>query len=388
MEDMRISNDVHYIGVNDPDIDIFEGQYPVKNGVSYNSYVIMDDKIAVLDTADQRVSDKWMKNLLAVLGDREPDYLVVHHMEPDHAANIAAFAERFPEAKLVGNAKTFPMLKAFFPEVSEESFLTVAEGDTLELGKHTLTFVMAPMVHWPEVMMSYEAAEGILFAADGFGTFGTTDTKQKWSIEARRYYYNIVGKYGAQVQAVLKKAAGLDIKMICPLHGPVLKSDLDYYLRKYDMWSQWQADKEGVVILYASVYGHTKAAAVKLAELVRQQGEKRVVLIDLTRTDVSVAVSDAFRYDHMILASVTTDGQIFPAMEKFIDKLLSKGYRNRSIGFVENGSWGPTAARLMKQKFENTPGINLMEPVVTIKSALNEDSKAALMELAKTATAR
>ncbi|MBE5901042.1 MAG: FprA family A-type flavoprotein [Lachnospiraceae bacterium] len=388
MEEIKIAEDICFIGVNDYDLDIFEGQYPVEHGVSYNSYVILDEKVAVMDTADKRVSKQWMENLKGALGERKPDYLVISHMEPDHAANIAAFAEEYPEAKLVGNAKTFGMLKQFFGTDYPERQQVVADGGELNLGKRTLHFIFAPMVHWPEVMLSFESSQGILFSADAFGKFGTLDVKEKWSIEARRYYYNIVGKYGVQVSNLLKKAEALDIQMICPLHGPVLKDNIDYYIRKYKIWASYDADKEGVLIAYASIYGNTKEAALKLAEYVRGCGEKRVVLMDLTRVDVSVALSDAFRYDHMVLAGVTYDGGLFPCMETFLEHLKAKNYQRRTVGFIENGTWAPTAAKLMRQRLEEMKGMEFVEPVVSIRSHATEENLLQLKELAKAITTR
>jgi len=388
MEEIKIAEDIRFIGVNDYDLDIFEGQYPVEHGVSYNSYVILDEKVAVMDTADKRVSKQWMENLKGALGERKPDYLVISHMEPDHAANIAAFAEEYPEAKLVGNAKTFGMLKQFFGTDYPERQQVVADGGELNLGKRTLHFIFAPMIHWPEVMVSYESSEGILFSADAFGKFGTLDVKEKWSIEARRYYYNIVGKYGVQVSNLLKKAEALDIQMICPLHGPVLKDNIDYYIRKYKIWASYDADKEGVLIAYASIYGNTKEAALKLAEYVRGCGEKRVVLMDLTRVDVSVALSDAFRYDHMVLAGVTYDGGLFPCMETFLEHLKAKNYQRRTVGFIENGTWAPQAAKLMRQRLEEMKGMEFVEPVVSIRSHATEENLLQLKELAKAITTR
>lgn len=388
MEEIKIAEDIRFIGVNDYDLDIFEGQYPVEHGVSYNSYVILDEKVAVMDTADKRVSKQWMENLKGALGERKPDYLVISHMEPDHAANIAAFAEEYPEAKLVGNAKTFGMLKQFFGTDYPERQQVVADGGELNLGKRTLHFIFAPMVHWPEVMLSFESSQGILFSADAFGKFGTLDVKEKWSIEARRYYYNIVGKYGVQVSNLLKKAEALDIQMICPLHGPVLKDNIDYYIRKYKIWASYDADKEGVLIAYASIYGNTKEAALKLAEYVRGCGEKRVVLMDLTRVDVSVALSDAFRYDHMVLAGVTYDGGLFPCMETFLEHLKAKNYQRRTVGFIENGTWAPMAAKLMRQRLEEMKGMEFVEPVVSIRSHATEENLLQLKELAKAITTR
>ncbi|MGN0169763.1 MAG: FprA family A-type flavoprotein [Lachnospiraceae bacterium] len=388
MEDMIISEAVKYVGVNDHDLDLFEGQYPVQNGASYNSYVILDEEVAVMDTADRRVSRQWMQNVKRVLDGRQPDYLVVSHMEPDHAANIMALLEEYPQTTVVGNAKTFGMMEQFFRDRQVENRLVVKEGDTLSLGDHELHFIMAPMVHWPEVMMEYESREKILFSADAFGKFGTWDIQEKWSIEARRYYYNIVGKYGAQVAALLKKAEGLEIRTICPLHGPVLKDNIDYYIRKYKIWCSYDADKEGVLIAYASVYGHTKEAAEKMAEYVRACGEKRVVIMDLTRTDVSVALSDAFRYDHLILAGVTYDGGMFPCMEEFLNHLKAKNYQRRTVGLMENGSWAPLAAKCMREKLSEMKEITFVEPVVTIKSSITPENIEEMKELAKAITTR
>ena len=388
MSQVYVSDNIKYIGVNDYELDIFEGQYPLKHGVSYNSYIILDEKIAVMDTADKRVSKQWMENLKEVLQDKTPEYLVVSHMEPDHAANIAAFMEEFPESKIVGNDKTFVMMEQFFHQDFADRKVVVRDGDQLSLGKHCLNFVFAPMVHWPEVMLAYESTEKILFSADAFGTFGTLDTKEKWSIEARRYYYNIVGKYGVQTIRVLEKASGLDIQTICPLHGPILKDNLDYYIRKYKMWGNYEADKEGVLIAYASVYGNTKQAAEKLAEYVRACGEKRVVLHDLTRTPLCVALSDAFRYDHMILAGVTYDGGLFPCMEQFLYRLKEKNYQKRTVGLVENGTWAPMAAKLMRDRLSAMKEITFVEPVVTIRSNPTEENYETMKELAKTITTR
>ena len=378
--DKHITDSIIYIGVDDKDIDLFESQYVVPNGVSYNSYVIMDEKIAIMDTADARVTDKWFENLREALGDRTPDYLVVSHMEPDHAANIQKVAEAYPQMQIVANAKTFPMMGQFFDMDLEGRKVVVAEGDKLSLGKHELTFVMAPMVHWPEVMMEYESTEKVLFSADGFGKFGTLDTDEDWACEARRYYFNIVGKYGAQVQAVLKKAAGLDIQKICPLHGPVLTENLGYYIDKYNTWSSYQPEDEGIVVACASIHGNTKKAAQLLAEKLKATGAK-VVFTDLTRDDMAEAVEDAFRYDRMVLCACTYDAGIFPPMEDFLHHLKSKAYQNRKVAFVENGTWAPTAARQMKAIVEGFKNIECVEPVVTIKSTLNADSTKQMDEL-------
>ena len=378
--DKHITDSIIYIGVDDKDIDLFESQYVVPNGVSYNSYVIMDEKIAIMDTADARVTDKWFENLREALGDRTPDYLVVSHMEPDHAANIQKVAEAYPQMQIVANAKTFPMMGQFFDMDLEGRKVVVAEGDKLSLGKHELTFVMAPMVHWPEVMMEYESTEKVLFSADGFGKFGTLDTDEDWACEARRYYFNIVGKYGAQVQAVLKKAAGLDIQKICPLHGPVLTENLGYYIDKYNTWSSYQPEDEGIVVACASIHGNTKKAAQLLAEKLKATGAK-VVFTDLTRDDMAEAVEDAFRYDRMVLCACTYDAGIFPPMEDFLHHLKSKAYQKRKVAFVENGTWAPTAARQMKAIVEGFKNIECVEPVVTIKSTLNADSTKQMDEL-------
>ena len=373
----KITDGIFYIGADDRDLDLFESQYVVPNGVSYNSYVIMDEKIAIMDTADARVTEQWFHNLREVLGDRKPDYLVVSHMEPDHAANIQRAAEAYPEMQIVGNAKTFPMMAQFFNLDLEGRKLVVKEGDILSLGKHTLHFVMAPMVHWPEVMMEYESTDKVLFSADGFGKFGTLDTEEDWACEARRYYFNIVGKYGAQVQAVLKKAAGLDIQIICPLHGPILTENLDYYIGKYQIWSSYEPEDRGVLVACASIHGNTKAAAEELAEKLRAAGVK-TAFTDLCRDDMAEAVEDAFRYDRLVLCASTYDGGIFPPMEDFLHHLKSKSYQKRKVAFVENGSWAPLAAKQMRALVETFKNIEIVEPVVTIRSTLNEASRARL----------
>ena len=383
--DKHITDGIIYIGVDDKDIDLFESQYVVPNGVSYNSYVIMDDKIAIMDTADARVTDKWFENLRAALGDRTPDYLVVSHMEPDHASNIQKVAEAYPQMKIVANAKTFPMMGQFFDIDLEGRKVVVAEGDTLSLGKHELTFVMAPMVHWPEVMMEYESTDKVLFSADGFGKFGALDTDEDWACEARRYYFNIVGKYGAQVQAVLKKAAGLDIQKICPLHGPILTENLGYYIDKYNTWSSYQPEDEGILVACASIHGNTKKAAELLVEKLKATGVK-VAFTDLTRDDMAEAIEDAFRYDRLVLCACTYDAGIFPPMEDFLHHLKSKAYQNRKVAFVENGTWAPTAARQMKAIVETFKNIECVEPVVTIKSTLNADSTNQMDALVKALT--
>ena len=373
----KITDGIFYIGADDRDLDLFESQYVVPNGVSYNSYVIMDEKIAIMDTADARVTEQWFHNLREVLGDRKPDYLVVSHMEPDHAANIQRAAEAYPEMQIVGNAKTFPMMAQFFDLDLEGRKLVVKEGDILSLGKHTLHFVMAPMVHWPEVMMEYESTDKVLFSADGFGKFGTLDTEEDWACEARRYYFNIVGKYGAQVQAVLKKAAGLDIQIICPLHGPILTENLDYYIGKYQIWSSYEPEDRGVLVACASIHGNTKAAAEELAEKLRAAGVK-TAFTDLCRDDMAEAVEDAFRYDRLVLCASTYDGGIFPPMEDFLHHLKSKSYQKRKVAFVENGSWAPLAAKQMRALVETFKNIEIVEPVVTIRSTLNEASRVQL----------
>lgn len=385
--DKNITDSIIYIGVDDKDIDLFESQYIVPNGVSYNSYVLMDDKIAIMDTADARVTEKWFENLRDALGDRKPDYLVVSHMEPDHASNIQKVAEAYPDIKIVGNAKTFNMMGQFFDIDLEDRKVIVADGDKLSLGKHELTFIMAPMVHWPEVMMEYESTDKVLFSADGFGKFGALDTDEDWACEARRYYFNIVGKYGAQVQAVLKKAADLDIQIICPLHGPILTENLGYYIDKYNIWSSYQPEDEGIFVACASIHGNTKKAAELLVEKLKATGVK-VAFTDLTRDDMAEAVEDAFRYDRLVLCACTYDAGIFSPMEDFLHHLKSKAYQNRKIAFMENGSWAPTAARQMKAIVEGFKNIECVEPVVTIKSTLSDDSIKQMDELVANLTSR
>lgn len=383
MKDITITDTIKYIGADDKDIDLFESQYVVPNGVSYNSYVILDEKVAVMDTVDARRGEEWLNNLEEALGGRTVDYLVVSHMEPDHAANIQALAEKYPEMKIVGNAKTFPMIGQFFDiDLSQRSHV-VKEGDTLNLGSHELTFVMAPMVHWPEVMVSYESSEKILFSADGFGKFGALDTEEDWACEARRYYFNIVGKYGAQVQALLKKAAGLDIRMICPLHGPILKENLEYYIGKYQIWSSYEPEDEGILVAYASIHGNTKKAAMKLKEILEAKGAKKVAITDLSRDDMAEAIEDAFRYDKMVLAAATYDGGIFPCMEDFLHHLKSKTYRNRTVALMENGSWAPIAAKNMRAMLEQMKDITICDKVVTLKSSMKESSLADMEALAE-----
>ena len=382
MKDTRITDSILYIGADDKTIDLFESQYVVPNGVSYNSYLIVDERIAIMDTVDNRATEEWFANLDKALKGRTPDYLVVSHLEPDHAANIQKVAEKYPTMKLVGNAKTFAMMPQFFTMDLTDRSLAVKEGDTLSLGKHTLAFYMAPMVHWPEVMVTYEATEKVLFSADGFGKFGALDAEEDWLCEARRYYINIVGKYGAQVQALLKKAAGLDIAMICPLHGPILKENLGYYLEKYNLWSSYTPEDKGILVACASIHGNTKKAAQKLVELVKEKGAPKVVFMDLTREDMAEAVEDAFRYDRLVVAGCTYDGGLFPCMEDFLAHLKAKNFQKRTVGIVENGSWAPMAGKHMKAAMESMKEITLLEPVVTIKSTLNAASSAQLEALA------
>lgn len=383
MKDIKITDKILYIGADDRDLDLFESQYIIPNGVSYNSYVILDEKVAVMDTVDARRREEWLKNLEEALAGRTVDYLVVSHMEPDHAANVQILAEKYPEMKVVGNAKTFPMISQFFDIDLSNRSLVVKEGDTLNLGEHELTFVMAPMVHWPEVMVSYEKTEKILFSADGFGKFGALDAEEDWACEARRYYFNIVGKYGAQVQALLKKAATLDIAMICPLHGPILKENLEYYIGKYDTWSSYRPEDDGVLVAYASIHGNTKQAALKMKEILEAKGAKKVAVADLSRDDMAEAVEDAFRYDKMVLAAATYDGGVFPCMEDFLHHLKSKNFQKRRIGLIENGTWAPVAAKSMKSVLEQMKEISICEQVVSIKSAVKEHDIAAMEALAE-----
>ncbi len=378
---MQITNDIKYIGVNDHNVDLFEGQYVVPNGMAYNSYVIIDEKIAVMDTADAHFKDEWMANLKAALDGRNPDYLVVSHMEPDHSANIAEFLKEYPDAKVVATRMAFTMMGQFFGDDYASRRIVAAEGSTLELGKHTLTFYTAPMVHWPEVMVTYDSTDKVLFSADGFGKFGALDAEEDWACEARRYYIGIVGKFGPQVQALLKKASALDIAIICPLHGPVLTENLGYYIGLYNTWSSYGVESEGVVIAYTSVYGHTKEAALKLAKMLEDKGEK-VTVHDLARTDMAEAVEDAFRYGRLVLATTTYNTEIFPFMREFINHLTERGYCNRKVGIIENGSWAPMAAKVIKGMLEGSKNLEIVEPVVTIKSALNAASEEALARLA------
>ena len=380
---MNISSDIVHIGVNDHDVDLFEGQYAVPNGMAYNSYAILDEKIAVMDTVDARFRHEWLDNLEKALAGRKPDYLVVQHMEPDHSANVAAFMDAFPAATLVSSAKAFAMMANFFGKEWEDRRIVVKEGDTLALGRHTLHFVAAPMVHWPEVMVTYDEADKVLFSADGFGKFGALDAEEDWDCEARRYYFGIVGKYGAQVQALLKKAATLDIKTVCPLHGPVLAGDtLANALAKYQTWSSYEAETDGVFVAYTSVYGHTKEAALKLVELLKARGCPKVSAADLARDDMAEAVEDAFRHSKLVLATTTYNAEIFPFMHTFLDHLVERNFQNRTVGLIENGSWAPLAAKIMRAKFEKSKNVRICENVVHIKSALSDESRKELEALA------
>ena len=380
---MEILNDIQYIGVNDHDIDLFEGQYIVENGMAYNSYLITDEKTAVFDTVDIRFGEEWLENVACTLGSRQPDYLIVQHIEPDHSANIVNFIEKYPQTCIVASAKAFVMMKQFFGMDFAGQQLVVKEGDTLSLGKHELTFVAAPMVHWPEVILTYDSYSKTLFSADAFGKFGALDVEEDWACEARRYYIGIVGKYGAQVQALLKKAANLDIQMICPLHGPVLKDNLSYYLDLYHTWSSYGVETEGVVIAYTSVYGNTKKAVELLAEKLRENGCPKVVLNDLARCDMAEAVEDAFRYGKIVLATTTYNADIFPFMREFIHHLTERNFQNRTVGLVENGTWAATAAKVMTKMLEGCKNTTFAENIVTIKSALNEESTAQIAALAE-----
>lgn len=378
----KVTEDIINIGVNDRTITLFEGQYEVKNGMAYNSYVILDEQVVVMDTVDPRATQEWLKNLDEAVGTRRVDYLVIQHMEPDHGGSIVQLMERYPEMKLVGNAKTFQMFEQFFDVSSSDKMVTVKEGDILSVGKHTLQFFMAPMVHWPEVMVTYEQTEKVLFSADGFGKFGTRDAKEDWVQEARRYYINICGKYGMQVQALLKKASTLEINIICPLHGPVLTENLGYYIEKYNTWSSYEPEDEGVLIACASIHGHTLHTAEKMKEILEQKGAKKVVLIDLTREDLHEAVADAFRYRYLVLAAASYDAGVFPPMEDFLNKIKAKNYQKRMIGIIENGSWAPTAAKSMKSLLEGAKALTIVEPVVTIKSAMKTENISQLEALA------
>ena len=380
---MTITNDIKYIGVNDREIDLFEGQYVVPNGMAYNSYVIMDEKIAVMDTVDKNFGDEWLGNLEKALDGRTPDYIVIQHMEPDHSANIMRFAERYADAVLVASAKAFTMMKNFFGTDFQDRRIVVAEGDKLSLGAHELTFITAPMVHWPEVIVTYDSKDKVLFSADGFGKFGATDADEDWACEARRYYIGIVGKYGAQVQTLLKKAAALDIKTICPLHGPVLSDNLGYYINLYDIWSSYGVESEGVLIAYTSIYGNTKAAVDLLESELKKLGCPKVVVNDLARCDMAEAVEDAFRYGKIVLATTTYNNDVFPFMREFINHLTERGYKNRTVALMENGSWAPNAAKVMKTMLEPMKNITYTDTTVTVLSALNDNSRAQISALAK-----
>lgn len=377
-----ITNDIKYVGVNDHEIDLFEGQYVVENGMAYNSYAITDEKIAVMDSVDARFADEWLDNIKKTLDGRTPDYLVVHHMEPDHSSSILSFTEAYPEAEIVSSAKAFVMMKQFFGTDFADRQIVVKEGDKLPLGKHELSFIAAPMVHWPEVMVSYDSADKVLFSADAFGKFGALDADEDWACEARRYYIGIVGKYGAQVQTLLKKAAALDIQIICPLHGPVLKENLSYYLDLYNIWSSYAVESDGVLIAYTSVYGNTKKAVELLAKTLEEKGCAKVVVNDLARCDMAEAVEDAFRYGKLVLATTTYNADIFPFMKEFINHLTERGYKNRTIGFIENGSWAPTAAKVMGRMLEQCKDITYTEATVTLKSALSDENTKQINNLA------
>ena len=380
---VSVTDTIRYIGVNDHQIDLFEGQYPVPNGMAYNSYVILDQKIAVMDTVDINFTQEWLRNLETELGGRKPNYLVIQHMEPDHSASIRHFLEAYPDTTVVATAKAFAMISQFFDLDLADHALTAENGATLSLGAHELNFIFAPMVHWPEVMMTYDSTDKVLFSADAFGKFGALDVEEDWDCEARRYYIGIVGKYGAQVQNVLKKAAGLDIQTICPLHGPVLKDNLAHYIEKYNIWSSYAVESEGVMIAYTSVYGHTKAAVNLLADKLKEHGCPKVVVCDLARDEMTEAVEDAFRYGKLVLATTTYNADIFPFMKQFIDHLTERNYQNRTIGLIENGSWAPLAVKIMTGMFEKSKNITWLDTSVTIKSALNDDSRAQIEAMAK-----
>lgn len=379
----NITKDIIYVGVNDHKVDLFEGQYKVPNGMAYNSYVVLDEKVTVFDTVDANFNDEWLENVHKALDGRKPDYLVVQHMEPDHSANIFNFAKAYPEVKIVANTKTFVMMKQFFGTDFADRQIVVKDGESLCTGKHTFTFVFAPMVHWPEVMVTYDSFDKVLFSADGFGKFGALDVEEDWADEARRYYIGIVGKYGKPVQALLKKASALDIQIICPLHGPILTENLGYYLNLYNIWSSYAVEDEGIVLAYTSVYGNTKKAVELLAEELKKLGCKNVIVNDLARCDMSKAVADAFRYGKLVLATLTYNGDVFPFMRDFIDHLTERNYQNRTIGLIENGSWAPTAAKVMKAKFEKSSNINFIDTVVTIKSAVDDVTKESIKKLAQ-----
>lgn len=379
----NITKDIIYVGVNDHKVDLFEGQYDVPNGMAYNSYVVLDEKVTVFDTVDANFNDEWLENVHKALNGRKPDYLVVQHMEPDHSANIFNFAKVYPDAKIVANTKTFVMMKQFFGTDFSDRQIVVKDGESLCTGKHTFTFVFAPMVHWPEVMVTYDSFDKVLFSADGFGKFGALDVEEDWADEARRYYIGIVGKYGKPVQALLKKASALDIQIICPLHGPILTENLGYYLNLYNIWSSYAVEDDGIVLAYTSVYGNTKKAVELLAEELKKLDCKNVIVNDLARCDMSKAVADAFRYGKLVLATLTYNGDVFPFMRDFIDHLTERNYQNRTIGLIENGSWAPTAAKVMKAKFEKSSNINFTDTVVTIKSAVDDVAKESIKKLAQ-----
>lgn len=380
--EVKISDSIKYIGVDDKDIDLFESQYIVENGIAYNSYLILDEKIAVMDTVDKRKTDEWYKNLESALDGKSPDYLVISHLEPDHASNIKTLSEKYPEMKLVGNVKTFNMLPQFYDFDLDGKTVTVKEGDTLDLGCHKLNFFMAPMVHWPEVMVTYESTEKVLFSADGFGKFGALDTDEDWACEARRYYFNICGKYGVQVQNLLKKAATLDIKTICPLHGPILSENLEYYINLYDKWSKYEPETDGVFIAYVSIHGNTKQAALKMYDILKSKTDKKISIADLSRSDIAEDVEDAFRYSKMIVAAPTYDGGVFPIMNDFLHHLEIKAYKNRKVGIIENGSWAPMAGKVMTSYFEKMKNVEIVPTKISIRSSLKEDSTALLEQLA------
>ncbi len=380
---INISDAIKYIGVDDKDIDLFESQYIVPNGISYNSYVILDEKICVLDTVDKRKTDEWFANLENVLDGKAPDYLVINHLEPDHASNIKALADKYPDMKLVGNAKTFNMLPQFFDIDLTDRTVTVKEGDTLSLGEHTLSFYMAPMVHWPEVMVTYESKEKVLFSADGFGKFGALDTDEDWACEARRYYFNICGKYGVQVQALLKKAAKLDIEKICPLHGPVLTENLGYYINLYDIWSKYEPEVDGIFIAYCSIHGNTEKAALKLYDILKEKTNKKIAISDLSRSDMAENVEDAFKYSTLVVAAPSYDGGVFPVMNDFLHHLKIKGYKNRKVAMIENGSWAPCAIKSMQPYFDEMKGIEISDAKVTIRSTMTAENEAQLAALAE-----
>ena len=381
---MDITKDIQYVGVNDREIDLFEGQYVVPNGMAYNSYVILDEKVAVFDTVDGRFGEEWLNNIQNALQGRTPDYLIVQHMEPDHSANVVRFLSAYPTATVVADQRAFVMMKQFFGEDYPDRRMAVKDGVMLSLGKHTLHFISAPMVHWPEVIMTYDDYDKALFSADAFGKFGALDAEEDWACEARRYYFGIVGKYGVQVQSLLKKAAGLDIQTICPLHGPVLKENLGYYLNLYDIWSSYGVESEGVAIFYTSIYGNTKKAVELLAQTLREDGCVKVVCSDLARSDMAENIEDAFRYGKIVLATTTYNGDIFPFMRTFLDGLVERNYQNRTVGFIENGSWAPIAAKTMKKILENSKNLTFIDPVVTLRSAMNEENAQQIKALSKT----